>query len=83
MSIFGIKAYQGRSNVGIRGVPINNDALMKGKAVREEVEISASLEKTGESVSVWRGVSGEHGGVGEKNVGEGAFRGKTVDHGVV
>lgn len=83
MPKFGIKVDKRSGNVGIRGVPINDDALMEGKTVREEVERGASLDETGECVGVWRGVGAKHRGVGEKNVAEGACSRETVDDGVV
>lgn len=55
---------------------------MKGETQREEVERSASLEKTGEGVGIRRDVGAEHRGVGEKKVAEGPRGRETVEDGV-
>lgn len=65
---FNVEIDQRRSNVGIGGQPINEDALMEGKAKEKEVEGGASLEKTGEGVGVRRDVCVEHGGIGDKDL---------------
>ena len=44
---FGIEIDQRRGNVGIKGQPTNEDALMEGKTEGKEVERRARFEKIG------------------------------------